>query len=210
MTGRELLDRISRIRGQSDHRYRDELVERFGVDLDRPTGMLPTSNAQKIGLVMAFAHRPELLILDEAVSDLDPPLRDEFSRLVRETAHDGRTVLLCTHDLEMVQRLVDRFAILHKGRIVASDSVERLRVNAPQTIEFGFAEPVDPGPFQDLSGVRVLSRDGARLQLSVTGPVDELLRVAAEHHPIDITARSAVLDELFADYRSDMRTTAAT
>jgi ABC-2 type transport system ATP-binding protein len=95
LTGREILDRAAHIRGHADHRFRDELVERFDVELDRPTRTLSKGNAQKIGLLLAFAHRPALLILDEPTSGLDPLLQDEFTRLVRETARDGPCRLAC-------------------------------------------------------------------------------------------------------------------
>lgn len=112
LTGRDILDSVARIRGHTDHRYRDMLIERFGAELDRPVRTLSKGNVQKIGLILAFAHRPELLILDEPTSGLDPLLQDAFSELVGETAADGRTVFLSSHDLDEVQRLVDRLAII--------------------------------------------------------------------------------------------------
>lgn len=200
LTGRQVLDRMARIRGHTDHRYRDELVERFIIELDRPTRALSKGNVQKIGLLLAFAHRPELLILDEPTSGLDPLLQDEFTQLVRETARDGRTVFLSSHDLDEVQRLVDRLAIIKEGRLIVTDTVEQLRASAPKTVEFRFANPVDAAPFQRLDTVRVLSHNANQLQLAVTGPVAPLLQLAAAHDPVDMTARSADLDELFLGY----------
>ncbi|MGH3559896.1 MAG: AAA family ATPase, partial [Mycobacterium sp.] len=170
------------------------------VELDRPVHTLSKGNVQKIGLVLAFAHRPELLILDEPTAGLDPLLQDEFTRLVRETARDGHTVFLSSHDLDEVQRLVDRLAIIKEGRLIVTDTVEHLRASAPKTVEFRFAHPVDPAHFQRLDAVRVLSHNSTRLQLSVTGSVGPVLRVAADLDPVDMTARSADLDELFLSY----------
>ena len=200
LTGRDILDRFSRIRRHTDHRYRDELVERFTIELDRPIQTLSKGNLQKIGLLLAFAHRPELLVLDEPTSGLDPLLRDEFGRLVRETTGDGRTVFLSSHDLDEVQRLADRVAIIREGRLVVVNTVAELRAAAPKTVEFRFGEPVDAAPFAGLDGVRVLGHDTECLQLSVTGPIGPLLRLAAAHDPVDMTARSADLDELFLGY----------
>ena len=157
LTGRTHLDRVARIRGLTDHRLRDELVDRFGVELDRPLHTLSKGNRQKVGLVLAFMHRPDLLVLDEPTSGLDPLLQDEFARLVRETADDGRTVLLSSHDLDEVQRLVDRVAIIREGEIVVTDTVEHLRLTAPRTVEFRFANPIDPQRFAELDGVTVRS-----------------------------------------------------
>ncbi len=119
---------------------------------------------------------------------------------MRETAHDGRTVFLSSHDLDEVQRLVDRLAIIKEGRLIVTDTVEHLRASAPRTVEFRFARPVDPTPFQHLDAVRVLSHNSTGLQLSVTGPVGPLLRLTADLDPVDMSARSADLDELFLSF----------
>ncbi|HEY5857086.1 MAG TPA: ABC transporter ATP-binding protein [Aldersonia sp.] len=200
LTGRAHLDRVARIRGLTDRTLRDELVERFGVELDRPLHTLSKGNRQKVGLVLAFMHRPDLLVLDEPTSGLDPLLQDEFAHLVRETADDGRTVLLSSHDLDEVQRLVDRLAIIREGEIVVTDTVEHLRLTAPRTVEFRFANPIDPQRFADLDGVTVRSYTDGLLTLSVTGPVAPLLHTAADHDPVDLDARRADLDELFLGF----------
>ena len=183
LTGQQHLDYVARVRGLTDHTYRDELVERFEAELDRPVRALSKGNRQKIGLVLAFMHRPDLLILDEPTSGLDPLLQDEFAHLVRETVADGRTVFLSSHELDEVQRVVDRVSIIKDGRIVVTDTVEGLRRAAPRTIEFRFAQAVDPARFADLPGVHVLSHDTTRLVLSVTGPVAPLLRERGRARP---------------------------
>jgi ABC-2 type transport system ATP-binding protein len=149
---------------------------------------------------LAFGHRPELLVLDEPTSGLDPLLQDEFSRLVRETVSDGRTVFLSSHDLDEVQRLVERLAIIKEGRIIVTDTVEHLRASSPKTVEFHFAHPIGTAAFQHLDAVRVLFHDTTWMRLSVTGPIGPLLRVAADLDALDMTARPADLDELFLTY----------
>ncbi|NMN99077.1 ABC transporter ATP-binding protein [Antrihabitans stalactiti] len=200
LTGQRHLDGVARICALTDYVYRDELVERFDVELDTPVHTLSKGNRQKIGLVQAFMHKPELLILDEPTSGLDPLLQDEFVRLVRETADDGRTVFLSSHELDEVQRLVDRLAIIKDGRIVVTDTIEHLRRQAPRTIELHFDHHVDRHRFDGLSGVRLIDHTRGRITLSVTAPIGPLLRLIAELEPIDMTARAADLDELFLEY----------
>src|SRR5664279_3360971 len=200
LTGRQHLDRFAAIRGLRDGRYRDQLVGRFNAELDRPVHTLSKGNRQKIGVVLAFMHRPDLLVLDEPTSGLDPLLQNEFANLVRETVADGRTVFLSSHELDEVQRVVDRLAIIKDGRIVVTDTVEGLRRAAPRTVEFRFANTVDPRPFADLDGVRVVDNADGRIVLSITGPVAALLHLAASLDPVDMTARPADLDELFLTY----------
>jgi ABC-2 type transport system ATP-binding protein len=208
LTGREHLDWFSRARAMRSTKYRDELVERFAVELDRPVRALSKGNRQKIGIVLAFMHRPELLVLDEPTSGLDPLLQDEFARLLRETAADGRTVFLSSHELDEVQRIADRVAIIKEGRIVVTDGVEELRRSAPRTVEFAFARDVDPAAFSGIDGVRLIENVDHRIRLAFSGAIAPLLRVAAELEPVDMTARAADLEELFLTYYRDDVTTA--
>jgi ABC-2 type transport system ATP-binding protein len=203
LTGRQHVERFAAARGLTDRSYRDELVERLGAELDRPVRSLSKGNRQKIGLVLAFMHRPELLVLDEPTSGLDPLLQDEFVRLVRETVADGRTVFLSSHELDEVQRLVDRLAIIKDGRIVVTDTVEGLRRTAPRTIEFRFGSLVSAAAFTGLEDVAILRCEDGRVVLSVRGSVAPLLRVAASLDPLDVLARPADLDELFLTFYRD-------
>jgi ABC-2 type transport system ATP-binding protein len=203
LTGSQHIDFAARARGMMDRGYLGRLVERFSVTLDQPARTLSKGNRQKIGIVMAFMHRPELLILDEPTSGLDPLMQDEFQNLIRETAADGRTVFLSSHELDEVQQLADRVAIIKEGRLIVTDTVDGLRQAAPRTIEFRFADDIDPGRFAAIEGVHVTSAGGGRLTLTLRGPVAPVLRAASELDPTDVTARPADLDELFlAYYRS--------
>ncbi len=206
LTGREALDRFASVRRLHDTGYRDELIERFGAEIDRPTHTLSKGNKQKLGLVLAFMHRPELLVLDEPTSGLDPLLQREFAALLQETTADGRTVFLSSHDLDEVQRVVHRLAIIREGRIVVTDTVEGLRRHAPRTLELTFDHDVDPAAVNGLDGVQADSADGRHMRLMVTGPVAPVLRAIAALEPVDLLARPADLDELFLDYyRADLQ-----
>ena len=203
MTGRRVLDWFARARGGVDVALREELVERFDVTLDRRIHELSKGNRQKVGLVLAFMRRPELLVLDEPTSGLDPLKQDEFHRLLRETTAEGRTVFLSSHDLDEVQRVADRVAILREGRLLVNDSVEGLRRQASHTIELRFRAPVGPAVFDDLHGVRRVTAEGDRVVLQATGELAPLLRVIADHDPIELVTRNADLDELFLTYYRD-------
>lgn len=199
MTGSQHLDWFGRARAV-DRTLIDELVERFGVVLDRPSRQLSKGNRQKLGLVMALMHRPDLLLLDEPTSGLDPLMQREFEAVVREIVAEGRTVFLSSHELDEVQRLADRVAIIRSGTLVATDSVEHLRQSAPQRVEVRFRDSVSPSVFAGIEGVVVVAADGARLTLQVSGAIAPLLRVIAERDPVDLVVRHADLDELFLDF----------
>jgi ABC-2 type transport system ATP-binding protein len=200
LTGAQHLAAFARARGMAGRALRDELVERFGVELGRPVRTLSKGNRQKIGLVLAFMHRPELLVLDEPTSGLDPLLQDEFARLVRETTADGRTVFLSSHELDEVQRLADQVAIIRDGAIVVTDTIEGLRRTAPRTIVFRFDGDADAARFTGIDGTEVTSTQPHTVALSVSGPLAPVLRIAADLGAVDMTARPADLEELFLRY----------
>ena len=199
-TGRQLVDWFGRVRGGVEGRVVSDLVERFGVILDRPIRELSKGNRQKLGLVLAFMHRPELLILDEPTSGLDPLMQNEFERLVRETVREGRTVFLSSHELDEVQRLADRVAIIRAGELVTTDTVDGLRRRAPLRVEAQFPVAIDPAAFAGLNGVTLTTRDGSRVTLEVTGKIGPVLARIAALDPFDVVSRHADLDELFLGY----------
>jgi ABC-2 type transport system ATP-binding protein len=200
LTGQQHLDLVAHARGLTDLRYRDELVARFGAELDRPIKTLSKGNRQKIGIVLTFMHKPDLLVLDEPTSGLDPLLQDEFAHLVRSSVDEGRSVFLSSHELDEVQRIVDRLAIIKDGRIIVTDTVEGLRSKAPRTMQFRFDHDVDTATFESLDGVHVTRTENRTVTLSVSGAIAAVLRVAADLDAVDVTARPTDLDELFLRY----------
>jgi ABC-2 type transport system ATP-binding protein len=200
MTAREQLDSLARLRGRVDQRLREELCERFKVVPDRPIRHLSKGNRQKVGLVQAFMHQPELVVLDEPSSGLDPLLQAELRTLLRETAADGRTVFLSSHSLDEVQHIADRVGIIRSGRLVDLDSVDRLRERALRHVTIVFAQPVEPERFVRLDGVRLDQADGSVLRLSAPEPaMDAVVKEAAAHSVVDLVSQPADLEEIFLE-----------
>jgi ABC-2 type transport system ATP-binding protein len=197
MTGRDILERCGGVRRLKDTTHRDQLVDRFGVDLDRPLGSLSKGNKQVVGLVLAFMHRPRLLLLDEPTSGLDPLLQEEFATLLREATAEGSTIVLSSHDLDEIQRAVQRVAIIRSGRVILDDTVEALRTQAPHTVVAEFDHDVDPRPLTRVPGVTLRTTTHRRLTLTYTGPAAAVLSALAGLRPDTLTARPANLDELF-------------
>src|SRR5215472_3415137 len=202
LTGRQHIDWFARSRGV-DASFQRHLVERFLVVADRPVRELSKGNRQKIGLVLAFMHKPELLVLDEPTSGLDPLMQHEFENLLRETAAEGRTVFLSSHELDEVQRIADRIGIIKEGRLVAEDTVDGLRRAAPQKMDVRFRCPVDLAELSAVPGVTVTGSDGPRVTLDVAGEMAPALKVIASHDPVDLVSRLPGLDELFLGFYRD-------
>jgi len=203
ITARELFAWLSGLRGGIDERVLEGLVARFGVQADRPIHELSRGNRQKIALVQAFMHEPELLVLDEPTAGLDPLVQHEFEELVREVAAEGRTVFLSSHMLDEVQHLCDHVAIIREGCLVAVEEVATLRARAMREVTIHFAAPIDPAPFRVLPGVRDVEVRDANLHCHLTGSANHLVKLAARFDVLDFTSTPPDLEALFLHYYRD-------
>jgi len=173
------------------------LAKRLDLDLDRRIGTLSHGNRQKVGLVQAFMHRPELLVLDEPTSGLDPLMQREFLALVREARDEGRTVLLSSHMLDEVESVADMVGILRGGRLIVVEAVEVLKAKALRRIDLTFTGAVPLDDLARLPGVREVRAFGTTAHLTVEGSTDELFRVAAPHGIGNVVSHEADLEEIF-------------
>ena len=168
-----------------------ELAERFHADLERPLGELSRGNRQKIGLIQAFFHGPELLILDEPTGGLDPLMQEEFLGLLREERERGATVFLSSHELDEVQRACDSVGIIRDGRLVAVERVVELTERAYRHVSLEFDTPVDASEFGQLPGVSGLVASGSRITFKAEGDLDAVVKAAARHTVRDIEVTPA-------------------
>jgi len=178
MTGSQLFAWYGRLRGGLDQARVDELVQRLDLDPSRPFRALSKGNRQKVGIVQAFCHRPEVLVLDEPTSGLDPLVQREFLDLVQEAAATGAAVLFSSHVLPEVERAAHRVAIIRQGRLVTQATVDDLLDRARHRLELRFAEPVPAALFDRVPGVVEAYLDGPTATIVVDGPVGPALRIA--------------------------------
>ena len=175
-------------------------MERLDLEPDRKFGVLSRGNRQKVGLVQALMSEPELLILDEPTSGLDPLMQREFRDLIVELKSKGRTVFLSSHDLAEAESVCDRVAIIRDGHIAAVESIESLRSRSLKSLSIEFEEAADPAPFARLANVREAYADGRVLTCKVTGSVDAVIKAAAQHTVLNITAEDSSLEEIFMTF----------
>jgi ABC-2 type transport system ATP-binding protein len=211
LTGGQTIAYFANLRGGVDPAYQNAIVERFDIDPKRRYKELSKGNKQKIGLVIALQHQPELLILDEPTSGLDPLVQQSFFELVREARDAGRTVFLSSHILSEVERSCDRVAIIRDGRIVKLGSIESLRDLAHHQVELRFSGTVPVAEFESLPGVSDVSADEHILRLRVSGPITPVVRAAARYELLDFVSREPTLEETFlAQYGRGEAAAAAT
>jgi ABC-2 type transport system ATP-binding protein len=203
LTGAHMLDHLAELRGNPDRGLRDRLSERFDAQLDRPIRELSSGNRQKIGLIQAFMHDPDLLILDEPITGLDPLAQQSFHALLAEVNARGRTVFLSSHSLSEVERVAHRVGILRRGRLVVTDSLENLRRIAIQRIEIEFTAPVPAEAFEGLAGVQEVKADGNHATVAFEGSADAVVKAAAAHEVRAIRTRETDLEQIFLRYYRD-------
>jgi ABC-2 type transport system ATP-binding protein len=197
LTGGQTIEYFANLRGGVDKAYQAYLIERLDVDPSRKFREYSKGNKQKIGLVVALQHRPELLMLDEPTSGLDPLVQQAFYSVIREAKAEGRTVFMSSHILSEVERTCDRVAIIREGRPVKVDRVEALRDMAHHTVELVFAGPVPKEAFAALPGVSDVVSEDHVLRMRVSGPVAPVVKAAAGYDLSDFISREPTLEETF-------------
>jgi len=202
-SARELLTYLGNLRGGVPEARIAALADRFGLDLAKPVRALSKGNKQKVGIIQAFMHGPELLILDEPSSGLDPLLQREFANLVLERRESGATVFMSSHILSEVQDIADRIAILRDGRLVAVEDVEEARTRAPRRIEVRFSDPVNAEDFAPVAGLSELRVTDDVMRGRLTGEIDALVKALARYHVISVVAEEPDLEDVFLGYYTD-------
>ncbi len=201
MTAVEYLRFLGSLRSDKKPPLRDRLVERFGLDTSRRIKSFSHGTKQKLALVQAFMHDPELLILDEPTSGLDPLIQQQFYDLLLEMKKGGKTIFFSSHVLSEVERVCDRVAILREGKLIALHQISDLKKYRLKTIEVTFKQELDESMFQQ-EGVRKIEKSAQTVRLWIDANINDVLRTISEH-PIDnISCRDARLEDIFLEYYS--------
>lgn len=182
-----------------DPAYRRELLERLDLDPTRKIREYSRGNRQKVGLVMAFMGRPDLLVLDEPTSGLDPLVQQTVLGLVREARTDGRTVFFSSHNLPEVQAVCDRVGIIRQGRLVTTERVETLVRQQFKRLHLTLREAPPPDAF-DFEGVTVTGRDGRLVRLEIRQNLDRVFEAAVPCGVVDVETLPVTLEEIFLAY----------
>jgi ABC-2 type transport system ATP-binding protein len=204
LTGRDTITYFANLRGGVEWPYVEELADRLDADMTKKVGDLSSGNRQKIGLIQAFMNKPEVLIMDEPSSGLDPLVQREFQSMLREVTANGSTVFLSSHTLSEVQRVADRVGIIRHGKLIALESVASLRSKGLRTVELFFDEAVDGEVFDPVPGVSDVAVQNHHVTLSFSGQMETLLNVVTDTYTlVDISTQEADLEEIFLAYYRD-------
>ncbi len=205
MTGAGVLEHFAALAGRPPI-LRAAALDALGLsaaDLAREVRGYSRGMRQKLAIVQAIQHDPELLVLDEPSEGLDPLVQEGFFALLRDRRDAGRTVFLSSHVLSEVERLCERVALIRGGRIVDEGTIGHLRAGRARRVRVVLA---DAGAVGDLPGAEVLERGAGVVVLAHRGPPAALLAALAALDPLDVTIEEPGLEEIFLDYyRSEDR-----
>lgn len=205
-TGESLLHLIARLRHRDDVISRGhDLAERLTLDLSKRGHELSLGNRQKLGLVTALAHEPDLVILDEPTNGLDPLLQREIGVLLREITGEGRTVLLSSHSLHDVEEVADHIGFIRDAVLVEQLPLAALADRAVRRVRFRFQNAVSAADFEGVPGLESIEvADDGEVTVQYRGPVAALLSRAGELDAVTIEAHPVELEETFlALYRGE-------
>jgi ABC-2 type transport system ATP-binding protein len=192
---------LSRMRGKRlDRDHLRALAQRLDLDLKTPARNLSKGNKQKVGVVQALMHRPDLLVLDEPTFGLDPLVQQEVLRVLKEARDSGTTVFFSSHILSEVEEVAERVAIIRLGVVVEVSQIADLLQRSLRRVHIRFRQPVDVAPLRSVRGVKSLKEDGTAVHLEVEGEMEHLIRVLAPLPLRDLETERPTLEEIFLAY----------
>lgn len=203
MTGRQFLDYMVDLQGSHDTAYRRDLTRRLKADASKLLGSLSRGNRQKFAIIQAFMHKPDMLILDEPSSGLDPLMQETFYELLQEARARGAAVFMSSHILSEVQKVCDRVGIIRDGKLIAERSIADMTRDAAHTFQVTFRNTPPLAELKHVHGVKLIGHDGHSVTLHVQGQLPSLLALLAKHEVLQLEARQLDLEELFMHYYKD-------
>ena len=201
MTGSEFLKHMLYLRGMPENeKYAKELSKKFDLDLSKKAKNLSKGNKQKIGIIQAFCHNPEILILDEPTSGLDPLKQQVFDELILEYKEKGKTIFISSHVLPEVEMLCDRIAIIKDGRIVTENTMTKLKSMALNRFEIIFKNEIKIRSFGKSVGVKNIIQSGEKYIFDVEGDVNKFIKKIAENKVMSFKTIEPDLEEIFLSF----------
>lgn len=200
MSGRNFLAYMSELQPPRRVGYRRELANIFDANLDMRIGKLSKGNRQKIGLIQAFMHEPDVLILDEPTSGLDPLMQENFFELVRQTKARGATLFISSHNLSEVQKMCDRVGFIREGRLISEQVISEFVESAVQTFDIAFAGHAPLAEIKRLAGIKAVSNSPRHVTVHIRGDLAPFFRLLAKHKVHTLDRRETSLEEEFLKF----------
>ncbi|MZQ82084.1 ATP-binding cassette domain-containing protein [Paenibacillus sp. 5J-6] len=200
MTGKSFLDFMAEMQGMKQFARQDELIDRFQFDVKTPIRKMSKGMKQKVGIVAAFMHQPEVIILDEPTSGLDPLMQKVFINLVLEEKARGTTFLMSSHSFPEIERTCDRAAIIKDGVILTVKDIHELQSMQRKLFEVTFERAADAEVFIRTSGLVIEFIDGNRVRVPVQGEYAQFLAETSKYAIRNLDVFTQSLEDVFMNY----------
>ena len=200
-TGRDFLDYMAKLQGMKNSSYRKKLEERFEADLMKPIGELSKGNRQKIGILQAMMHEPDVLILDEPTSGLDPLMQEAFYETVREAKDRGAAVFMSSHNLAEAQRICDRVGIIKGGVLLREQTIAAGTELGGTVLRVRLKSPEVVGKLKRATALKVINQEDDRtLLVQPTRSIAGALKVLSQYDIEEFASQSLDLEDEFIEY----------
>ncbi len=199
LNGEEHLQMVQGIRGKLPKHKVKDLIERFEINMERKIRQCSRGMRQKVALLLAMAHDPEILIFDEPTSGLDPLMQQTLLYYLKDEQERGKTVFFSSHNLSEVEAVCDRVAIIKEGKLLVVNNVHEIAHHKQKHVSIMFDEETKI----DLSGLKdmeIIREEKGRLKLVVKGDINELIRRLSKYQLLDVTISEPSLEQAFLKF----------
>ena len=200
MTGRQVLNYLANLRKDSDWTYVEDLIRKLDAPMDRPISTLSKGNKQKIGLLQAFMHRPDLLILDEPTSGLDPLMKQVFYDMVLEMKNAGKTAFISSHDLTEVQKICDRAGFIRDGKLIAIENLNDENAIRYKKYQVRFENTPALKDLTVNSNIQIVANENNLITFTVAGKIDSFVKHIAQYEVLELNEQETSLEDVFMQY----------
>lgn len=200
LTGQQFLNYMSHLYGSTDWQFVQTLTKRFSANLTKKLKDLSKGNKQKIGIIQAFMHRPEVLILDEPTDGLDPLMQQQFYKLILDYKKGGKTFLISSHNLSEVERICDSVAFVRESRLIESTKVSNLKHAGLQQIEVIFDRDIAKKDFFSVPNIKFIRIEGPIAIFTITGSLTSLLKKLTQYNVKSLRTIELSLEDIFMHY----------
>ena len=199
MTGTQFLDFIGDLRKMKEKKLRNELIDRFEIETDGKIRKMSKGMKQKVGLIAAFMHDPEVLILDEPTSGLDPLMQNRFIELINEQKKLGKTILMSSHNFDEVERTCDRVGIINQGKLITVESITTLKTNQRKAYIVTFENTSDVEQLME-SQFETIRINNNTVKLIISNNYNDMFKQLSKHNIIGLDIASQNLEQIFMQY----------
>ena len=200
LTGKELLTFFGNLKKVNDWAYIDSIVERLKYDPAKKIKNLSKGNKQKLGLILAFMHKPKLLVLDEPTSGLDPLMQQLTINLIKETKQNGTTTFLSSHIFSEIEKVAEIVGFIKEGKLIIQDDLNTLKSNAVKTLSIQFKTSIPDDLFKNIENVDIVESKENTIKLNITGSIDSVIKKSSQFEIVDIISHETSLENLFMNY----------